>query len=288
MRATSLLLVIASLGLSCAHAAEPPPVAPQPVPVLDEWTYRFVPYAWLPSMKGTTTVRGRSTHIDASFLDVLQKSNTLVGLMGDFEIRRGPVALYADIVWSNVTFDADHTSIRTPAPGVVGTVGRSIGLATDQTIIELGAAYEVFRSGAFSMDLVAGTRYWRERSGLSFDRTATVDLGDLSVTSDRAIAASGWVSWVDPLVGARLRFEAAPGHNLFLRGDVGGFGVGSRNSWQAIGGYEFDFAKSGSVTWSGIIGYRALSVDYRKGSGRDLFEFNMVQQGPVLGLGARF
>ena len=263
-------------------------MAPAPAPVLQDWTFRFVPYAWLPSMNGSETVRGRTTHIDASFIDVLQKSNTVVGLMGDFEMRRGPLALYADVVWSNVTFDAEHTSVRNPVPGVVGTVGRSVGLQADQTIIELGAAYEIYANGAFAMDLVAGTRFWREKSALSFDRATTIDVGDLTLSGDRAIAASGWVSWVDPLVGARLRYQAAPGHALFLRGDVGGFGAGSRSSWQAVGGYQFDFARTGNVTWSGIVGYRALSVDYRKGSGRDLFEFNMVQHGPLFGLSARF
>ena len=38
---------------------------------------------------------------------------------------------------------------------------------------------------------------------------------------------SGSVDWVDPFVGARLRQLLAPGQNLTLRGDVGGFDVGS-------------------------------------------------------------
>lgn len=280
--------VLFSLYAFATRAAEPPAMAPAPAPALSDWTFRFVPYAWMPSMNGTQTIRGRSVDVNASFIDVLQKSNTIAALMGDFEMRRGALALYGDVVWTNVTFDADHTSVRSPEPGIVGTVGASLGLGVDQIIIELGAAYEVFRNGPFSMDVVAGTRFWREKGSISLSLPATVDLGGLTVTSDRAIAASGWVSWVDPLVGARLRYEAAPGHTLFLRGDVGGFGAGSRSSWQAVGGYEFDFATSGKVTWSGILGYRALSVDYRKGSGADLFRFDMLQHGPVLGVSARF
>ncbi|WP_404292491.1 hypothetical protein ACD578_09335 [Microvirga sp. RSM25] len=40
-------------------------------------------------------------------------------------------------------------------------------------------------------------------------------------------ARSGSVDWLDPVIGARIRYAMAPGHELFLRGDIGGFGVGS-------------------------------------------------------------
>jgi hypothetical protein len=49
-----------------------------------------------------------------------------------------------------------------------------------------------------------------------------------------------------------------------LTGDVGGFGVGSDFSWQVVGAYSWDFATTGATTWAGVIGYRALSVDYTK------------------------
>jgi hypothetical protein len=90
------------------------------------------------------------------------------------------------------------------------------------------------------------------------------------------------------VIGARLRYTVAPGHELFLRGDTGGFGVGSDFSWQAVGGYIFDVGTWHGVTFSGIIGYRALSVDYTQGEGRRRYEFDIVQHGPVLGLSIRF
>ena len=86
------------------------------------------------------------------------------------------------------------------------------------------------------------------------------------------------------MLEARLRYGVAPGHELFLRGDLCGFGVGSDFSWQVVGGYIFDFGTWQGVTVSGVIGYRALSVDYTQGEGRRRYEFDMVQRGPVLGL----
>ena len=38
---------------------------------------------------------------------------------------------------------------------------------------------------------------------------------------------------------------------------------------------------------SGMAGYRALYVDYTKGSGLTHFEYNMTMHGPIIGLTAR-
>ena len=105
---------------------------------------------------------------------------------------------------------------------------------------------------------------------------------------NRAIAKSGSVDWTDPFIGARLRLAVAPGHEIIVRGDVGGFDVGSKFSWQAIAGYQFDFAAWSGITFSGLLGYRALYVDYTQGEGRRHYEFDMLQHGPVLGLTMRF
>ena len=110
----------------------------------------------------------------------------------------------------------------------------------------------------------------------------------LDLKRDRAIAKSGTIDWVDPLVGGRVRLEVAPGHELFVRGDVGGFGASSKFSWQTVGGYSFDYAVQGGITYSGLIGYKALYVDYAQGSGRRRYEFDMLQHGPVVGVSMRF
>jgi hypothetical protein len=59
-------------------------------------------------------------------------------------------------------------------------------------------------------------------------------------------------------------------------------------SWQAVGGYSFDFATYKGVTFAGVIGYRALYVDYAHGEGRQRYEIDMLQHGPLLGVTARF
>jgi hypothetical protein len=136
--------------------------------------------------------------------------------------------------------------------------------------------------------VLSGARYWYQEADLSLDAARTLDIGDLEIAGSRAFARSGSIDWLDPVIGARVRYAVAPGHELFLRGDIGGFGIGSEFSWQAIGGYSFDFALYQDVTFSGVIGYRALSVDYAQGSGRSGYEFDMLQHGPILGVSMRW
>ncbi|WP_245435511.1 Rz1 family lipoprotein [Microvirga calopogonii] len=266
-----------------------PPPAPEIVtPAPPSWTYRFTPYGWLTALNGTQTIRGRSVKVDASFADIVEASDTLVALMGDFEARNGPVALFTDVVWSKIGADGNNIRSRTLAPGVTGSLAASLGLDIEMAIVEVGAAYEVYRSGPLAFDLLGGARYWHQSGDLSLALAAGVSTADLEVAGGRAFARSGSVDWVDPMLGARIRYTVAPGHELLLRGDIGGFGLGSDFSWQAIGAYGFELGTYQGITFSGVIGYRALYVDYAQGEGRQRYQFDMLQHGPVLGISARF
>ncbi|GEO16314.1 hypothetical protein [Microvirga aerophila] len=286
--------VVVPLGVLAGGAGDTlaadlgPPAPVSEAPVVSGWTYRFTPYGWLTALKGTQTVRGRSVKVDASFIDIVEKSDTLVALMGDFEARNGPIALFTDVVWSQIGVEGGNVRSRALAPGVTGTLGTSLNLDIEMAIVEVGGAYEVARSGPLAFDLLGGARYWYQEADLSLAIAAAVDVGDLQIAGARAFARSGSVDWLDPMIGARVRYAVAPGHELFLRGDIGGFGVGSDFSWQAIGAYGFELGTYQGVTFSGVIGYRALSVDYAQGEGRRRYEFDMLQHGPVLGISARF
>ncbi|MGO4525079.1 hypothetical protein AB4097_09480 [Microvirga sp. 2MCAF35] len=287
------LMVSAGLlvgGANDAHAADlsAPPAPVIEAPALPSWTYRITPYGWLTALNGTQTIRGRSVKVDASFADIVKASDTLVALMGDFEARNGPVGILSNVVWSKIGVDRSNVRSRTLAPGVTGALGTSLGLDIEMAIVEVGAAYEVYRSGPLALDLLGGARYWHQSADLSLDATASVSAADLEVAGARAFARSGSVDWVDPMVGARLRYTVARGHELWLRGDIGGFGLGSDFSWQAIGAYGFELGTYQGVTFSGVIGYRALYVDYVQGEGRQRYDFDMLQHGPVLGISARF
>jgi hypothetical protein len=196
--------------------------------------------------------------------------------------RNGPFSFYGDLAWTKIGLERGDVRTRSVAPGISATVGATLGLDIEMAILEAGAAYEVARSGPLAFDVLGGIRYWHQEADLSLNLAGTATIGDL------AFARSGSVDWVDPLIGARVRYAVAPGHELFLRGDIGGFGLGSDFSWQVIGAYSFDFGSYNGITFSGVVGYRALSVDYEQGEGRQRYGFDMIQHGPVLGISARF
>jgi hypothetical protein len=89
-------------------------------------------------------------------------------------------------------------------------------------------------------------------------------------------------------MSGRVRYTIAAGMSSCCAADIGEFGVGSNFSWQAIGAYGFESGTYQGITFSGVIGYRALSVDYAQGEGRQRYEFEMLQHGPILGISARF
>ena len=72
-----------------------------------------------------------------------------------------------------------------------------------------------------------------------------------------------------------------------MRGDIGGFGVGSKFSWQLAGGYSHDM-KIGDWTITNTVGYRALSVDYSNGSGSGQRGIDAIIHGPVMETSFRF
>ena len=130
--------------------------------------------------------------------------------------------------------------------------------------------------------------YWQQTMNVNFLLTGTLDTEGLVVSGSRAFARSGVVDWVDPLIGFRIRQMFAPGQELMFRADVGGFGAGSFFSWNAIAAYNFNICVMNGVTYTGMLGFRALSVNYDQGSARTKYDYDVVQYGPVMGLSIKF
>jgi hypothetical protein len=275
------------------------PIAPPPA--MDTWTFRVTPYAWATSLSGSTTVKGYTTDIDASFFDILRHTQFPKGLFEAAafgEARYGRFALLTDFAYMKLGVGASASRSRNIGRLATLGIGASAGLTVQMIIAEVAAAYEVAHWGAnmspgsgTAFDLYAGGRLWWQDANARLTVSCTLaGLGPLglTLTKEGTLSAEGTKQWIDPVVGARLRHQFYPGLNLVVSGDVGGFDVGSRFSWQALAALDYDFMKWKNVIWSGMIGYKALYVDYSKGSGLTRYEYDMTMFGPIFGLTARW
>jgi hypothetical protein len=262
-----------------------------PVSAPSQWTSTFTPYGWLPWITGDTVVEGRKFDVDVTPWEIIEHLDDVDFMwMSNMEARRGPLGLFSDIVYAKFSGSKFILKSKSFSPHVSGSVGAALDAEYEFAIVEAGGAYEVAKwgAGATAFDLLAGARYWHQETDVAVDATLTTNLAGLTISGNRAIASSGSVDWVDPFIGARVRHQLAPGEELMLRGDVGGFDAGSEFSWQLIGTYNWKLCTASGYLIDGYLGYRALSVDYTQGSGVSRFEYDVLYQGPVSGLTIHF
>jgi hypothetical protein len=286
-------------GLSADLGPEPREQLPQPVPPLSQWEFSFTPYLWLPWISGDVVVKGRGFDVavdPAQLITALDWPYIVPAWMSHAEARRGPLSLFNDIVYADVTGSGGFTRTFS-GRFATATFGGNIKADYQLAIVETGGAYTVWSQGkqgspgSTTFDLLTGARVWYQNVDISGNLTGTVALNGplgLTISGNRAIAKSGSVDWADPFVGARIQQELAPGQEIVLRGDVGGFGAGSQFSWEAIATYNSPLCEIHGIPVDGYVGFRALYVDYSQGSGTSKFEFNNVIYGPVIGATMRF
>jgi hypothetical protein len=305
-RVSFVALTAALCALLAAHPATSADLGPrpgeqlvEPAPLPSQWQFSFTPYLWLPWISGNMVVKGRGLDVavdPAQIIDHLDWPTIVPAWMSYAEARRGPLSLFNDIVWTQLSGSGGFT--RTVSGRVATrTFGADINVDYQLAIVEAGGAYEIWSRGSqgspgsTAFDLLAGARYWHQDVDVSADLTGTVAFGGplgITISGNRAIAKSGSVDWVDPFIGARVRQQLAPGQEIVLRGDVGGFGAGSQFSWQAIGTYNWLLCVTHGIPVDGYVGFRALSADFSQGSGTSKFEFDNVIYGPVIGATMRF
>jgi hypothetical protein len=213
----------------------------------DKWDVTVAPYFMGAAMSGTTAVRGREADVDVSASDIF--SNLQFGAMGLVVARKGNWGFGGDAIWM-----------------ALGTTVRNTNVDFNQGAF---AFYGLRRLGS-SADLTAGMRV-NTLQGQLKSNTLGFD-----VSQDK--------TWVDPLVGLRLRSPAEHRVRLQVYTEIGGFGVGSNFTWQVFPTLGIKFTDSVSLE----LGYRWLDMDYSTGDGNDRFVYDVLTQGPVGGLAFRF
>jgi hypothetical protein len=240
----------------------------QTMPPPEGWTFDAGLYGWLTATSGTIDVRGQQTSINSSFADLVQRSDSLIGIMGHAEAHKDQFSGILDFVYADIGYK----------PSTVGPFGAK---ATSKlTIIDATGAYRFGRwplglgsDTSFAVEGLAGLRYNSVGGSLDFQSAGGVQPPNVSQSKD----------WIDPIIGTRLSATLSESWAASLRGDIGGFGVGSDFTWQAALVISYSF-KLFDADASADFGYRALSWRFSNGGGSQEFKWSANFHGPVIGL----
>lgn len=258
-----ILAVAAALACSLpVEAADLSPVAKGPSSfALDTGPrFSFTGYGWASALYGraSTLPPLPAARVDLSFADILKDFNG--GLMGAAEMRLGDWGFIADAMFTQVTSGAT----------LPGPYFSSVKLRSQSLTLQASVLYRLYSDASFDIDLGAGLRFW------NLDNRLKIGPGALNL----AIEHSEAENWLDPVLAARLIARLGGPWSVTLIGDIGGFEAGSRLTWQALGTVNYSWSEN----WMLHAGYRALHVDYRKGS----FLYDTTMHGPILAATYRF
>lgn len=265
----------------------------------DDWRFGVTLYGWATNLNGSATARGQTVDFNASVIDLIQKSDSLVGLDGHFEANKGRFGLYGDVVWAKLQIPASAAAYRNPIAGLKLSVQANAATTTSMTILEGGGLFEVAKwpgsdQSFTALDVLAGVRYWNFSTSIAADIQGNLDFSRVHLdrfdqARNIAFFDSGSLNWVDPLIGARLRHQFTPSQQVFLEGDIGGFGIpgSSLFSWNVAGVYSYTWQFDGYAL-AAVIGYRALSTNISFNGGLDASGLNLVIHGPLIGATVKF
>jgi hypothetical protein len=236
----------------------------------DSWRIAFAPYFWTTHLSGDLAVKGRPAEVDMDFTDIFKLTN--FAAMIHVEAHRGRVRLMTDVMYLSLGKDAQMSR---PDANLY------VNANSDQVVWEFGGGYLVsglIREGMerspLTFEVIGGGRYSYMDLELNFqaEPDATED--------EEALAgiASDSKSWVDPFIGARARLLVAKKWDLGLRADIGGFGVGSQLTVNAVARVSYAASDVISLT----LGFRVYDVDVEDGGGSELFVYDTTMMGPLL------
>jgi hypothetical protein len=212
----------------------------------NHWSCDVSLYGLAAGMSGNATVKGVNANVDVGFDKILE--NLKFGAMGSARIGYDRWALTTDIIYMKLGASKDAVSAE-----------------LEQWVVEPTLSYRVCKN----FEALAGMRY----NNIN---------GDIRGPFGRY--PTGTQEWYDPIVGGNLNLPLSQRVSFNLRGDIGGFGVGSDLTWQAFPYFTWQFNKCASMQ----VGYRLVYTDYETGSGLNKFKYDMLTSGPQIGFAFHF
>ncbi len=224
-----------------------------------KWQFLIEPYIMFPSMSGETGIRNLpNVTVDANAGDIF--SRLQFGAMLYLEAKTVKWAITSDLLYMSLKQDV--------SPNIIINSGE---VTAKQLGYELAGLYRILPF----WEAGAGMRLNNIDAGLDLVRNA---IGGGTV---QLLSASLTRTWVDPIIITRFTHEIDNKWLFTVRGDLGGFGIGSDFTWQAQGYVGYRFSKLFQTS----VGYRIISTDYENGSGTESFRYDVNNFGPNIRFG---
>lgn len=211
-----------------------------------EWQHMVIPYFLGAGMNGDVAVRGRAATIDQSFGDILDHLE--FGFMGHFEAENDKWVVLGDFFYVGLGAQPPQVTVDINQYIFEGGVGRKFGQ---------------------NFALLGGARFNRLDAKLGFRGPIGIEV-------------EGDQNFLDPFVGARITAPLSDRFAIYLRGDIGGFGVGSNFAWYFNPAVGINLSKNITM----FVFYRWDHIDYENED--DGFKFDITISGPGAGIGLRF
>ena len=240
------LLTASAVGAPTSTPEKPPerPAGEKDPP---SWRSSIRPYFFLSGISGSVTAEPITIPINNSFGDLLD--NVRIGGFIAFTVEKGQWGLYADFQYINLVGQGESSL--------------DAELELDNLIGEVDVTCRP--GGAPTLAFLTGLRVY------SIDQTLTI--GSLS-------PAKANTTVFDPIVGAQGHWELSDRWDFEIRGDIGGFGVGSEFTYQLLALFSWDISRTFSLPF----GYRVLGYQIKDGG----IWMNTRMGGLVVGLDIRF
>ena len=222
---------------------------------IETWQHTVVVYGMGASMDGTSQIGPLSVPVDISMSEVFD--NLKMGGMAAYRADNGTWAFIGDVTYMHLGATQHYANSRK------GDVD------LEQTTVMMNAARRITPH----LEALFGVAYFHIQSDL-----------ELSGPLIGRRAAGVSAQWVDPAIGLQWTQPFGSRWSFSLRGDLGGFGMGSDLLVHALAALRFQ--QNDHLGW--LVGYRLIDFDYEEGEGLDYKRFDLQEKGPALGFAYTF
>jgi hypothetical protein len=226
-----------------------------------KWNYLVEPYGMFPNMSGISAL-GNLPELNVEVESSQIFDNLQMGAMIYLEASNEKWNFNSDLLYMDLGKDVKNSSLI-----------NSGEISAKQLGWELAGLYKVKPW----LEVGVGALLNSIEMKLDINRN---NIGGTTTKIKRETSQT----WLDPMLIAVIKNTPENKIIYSVRGEIGGFGIGSDLAWQiqAYAGYRFSklFQIQG--------GYRIISLDYENGSGTDRFLYDVDTYGSVVRFGFNF